>query len=338
MKPTELEIEAALRRAPQPSAPSGLKAQLTRQITLSARSPAVQPVPERSERVRSLVAPSLWLRAWWPALTAACLTLACAVTLAVQQTHIRELRRAVEELRATPAPKPAPAQPPPADTGADDAAKGRAEIQRLTALARQLTAEVGALEKLGAENRSLREQLAARAALPPEVQSEFAALAAAKEKADRSQCVNHLKQLGLAARIWGGDHGDISPPDILSMSNEVNMPMVLVCPADQGRQPATNWASFTSANCSYEYLAPSAPFTEPQRVMLRCPIHGSVTLCDGSVQQGVAKNHPESLVQRDGKLYLEPNRGGQEAAQPTEKRDALPPGAATPPATEPPSH
>ncbi len=133
MKPTELEIEATLRRAPQPPAPAGLKAQLTRQITLSARSANVQSARAQNGtwdapvgRLRSLAEPGHWLRVWWPALTAACLTLACAVTLAVQQAHIRELRRAVEELRATPAPKPPTARPQPADAGADDAAKGRA--------------------------------------------------------------------------------------------------------------------------------------------------------------------------------------------------------------------
>jgi hypothetical protein len=30
-----------------------------------------------------------------------------------------------------------------------------------------------------------------------------------------------------------------------------------------------------------------------------------VGLCDGSVQGYVAKRHPEQLVQRDGKLYLD---------------------------------
>ncbi len=338
MKPTELEIEATLRRAPQPPAPAGLKAQLTRQITLSARSADVQSARAQNGtgdapvgRLRSL-APGLWLRAWWPALTAACLTLACAVTLAVQQAHIRELRHAVEELRETPAPKPPTARPQPADAGVDDAAKGRAEIQRLTALARQLTAEVNQLEQLRGENQNLRSQLAAARQLSPEFQD----FAAAMERAQQIQCVNNLKQLGLAVRIWGEDNGDVCPQNLLSMTNEMQTPKILICPADEGRQAAESWAAFTSANCSYDYLAPSAPFTEPQRVMFRCPIHGSVTLCDGSVQQ-ISPDHADWLVRRDGKLYFAPNRGDREQAQPAEKHDAPPPAAAAPPATEPPS-
>ena len=47
-------------------------------------------------------------------------------------------------------------------------------------------------------------------------------------------------------------------------------------------------------------------------MLFRCPIHGHVCLSDGSVQAEVAKKHPDWLVQRDGKLYL------QEPAQPPE--------------------
>jgi hypothetical protein len=40
-------------------------------------------------------------------------------------------------------------------------------------------------------------------------------------------------------------------------------------------------------------------------VLFRCPIHGHITLCDGSVQARVALEHPDWLVVRKGKLYLE---------------------------------
>jgi hypothetical protein len=89
------------------------------------------------------------------------------------------------------------------------------------------------------------------------------------------------------------------------MSNELSTPKILVCPGDTNRPVAVDWASFTSANCSYEYLAPNGSPADPTRVLARCPIHGNIGLCDGSVQQRVAKDHPEWLVQREGKLYLE---------------------------------
>ena len=98
------------------------------------------------------------------------------------------------------------------------------------------------------------------------------------------------------------------------MTNEMSTPKILACPGDKTREAAKGWASYTAANCSYEYLAPAAPETEPSRVLFRCPIHGHVCLCDGSVQSYVAKQHPERLVQRDGKLYLDDSPPAVQAA------------------------
>src|SRR5258707_4470338 len=40
------------------------------------------------------------------------------------------------------------------------------------------------------------------------------ALAAAKRKAQKFNCVNNLKQVGLAFRIWSGDNGDRYPMSV----------------------------------------------------------------------------------------------------------------------------
>jgi prepilin-type N-terminal cleavage/methylation domain-containing protein len=87
------------------------------------------------------------------------------------------------------------------------------------------------------------------------------ALAAAKRKAQRINCVNNLKQIGLSFRIWGGDNGDKYPMQVSSsqggssekvwsagtttgagqcgvtnifcvMSNEVGSAKVLYCTSD----------------------------------------------------------------------------------------------------------
>src|SRR5271165_1300080 len=42
------------------------------------------------------------------------------------------------------------------------------------------------------------------------------ALAAAKRKAQKINCVNNLKQVGLAFRIWEGDNGDKYPMSLSS--------------------------------------------------------------------------------------------------------------------------
>jgi prepilin-type N-terminal cleavage/methylation domain-containing protein len=106
------------------------------------------------------------------------------------------------------------------------------------------------------------------------------ALAAAKRKAQRINCVNDLKQVGIAFRLWEGDNNDRYPMAVNTikngaleaiysalnttgpkpsynlcavfsvMSNEVNTPKILFCPADNGiwgtavRAAATNWITF----------------------------------------------------------------------------------------------
>jgi hypothetical protein len=196
----------------------------------------------------------------------------------------------------------------------DASAEMEQEINRLKELAARLRAENGQLQQLQTENVKLRAQIAAssESGLTAE---DAESLAKAKERAGAIACVNNLKQFGLAVRIWASDNSDSNPPSVLSMSNELSTPKILVCPADVNRQVAADWASFTMANCSYEFLAPAeVADIEPQRVLSRCPIHGNIGLCDGSVQR-VGKNHPDWFVERDGKLYFEPERNASVQVQ-----------------------
>jgi hypothetical protein len=332
MSTMEQEIERVLRAAPKSAPPAGLKERLLAQVRL----PGVQPA---SQAPASPLTPGGWLRRWWPLLAPATVSLACAVGLVMQQIEIRNLRQAIRGLTRDSAGKPGVGPVPASGTndalpGPDAAAQTQQEIARLKVLAGQLAGEVAQLERLRAENVKLRTELAAPPAglLKPE---ETEALAWARERAESIACVNNLKQLGLAMRTWAIDNAknrvELPPPDILCMSNEVSVPKVLVCPADRAREAAKDWASYTPANCSYEYLVSSTPDwdIEPQRVAFRCPIHGHVGLCDGSAQRGIAKEHPERLVQRGGKLYLvdpaEPDKAAP-ASQPANP----PPGGTNP--------
>jgi len=352
MSTMEQEIERVLRAAPRPPPPAGLKERLIAEVRLpAAQTPA------------SLLTPASWLHRWWPVLVPASVSLACAVTLTMQQMEIRDLKQAIQRLARDSAAK-ASAFPAPASAtndmpaGPDAAARTQQEIARLKGLAGQLTAEVAQLEQMEAENARLRTQLAQRAAGSP-TPEDADALAKAREKAESIACVNNLKRLRHGMKDWTIDHGNLTPPDMLSLTNhrykpqdvdaqwanikafmtsdkgiqvrsnlaranitpadELSMsnsiyqirdfryifrPLELVCPSDKGRQAARDWASCTAANCSYSYLAPSAPATEPLQVLLLCPIHGHVALADGSVRSGVMKDHPEWLLRRDGKLYL----------------------------------
>lgn len=92
------------------------------------------------------------------------------------------------------------------------------------------------------------------------------ALAKAKQKAQRINCVNNLKQVGLAFRIWAGDNNDRYPLRVPNaeggtqsyvnapretyrtysvLSNELSTPKVVVCPSDE-RTARTNFAMGTA--------------------------------------------------------------------------------------------
>lgn len=60
------------------------------------------------------------------------------------------------------------------------------------------------------------------------------ALAKAKQRAQTIQCVNNMKQLALAARIYAGSHNNQLPPAATwcdALSSEVASPRVFQCPA-----------------------------------------------------------------------------------------------------------
>src|ERR1043165_29493 len=90
------------------------------------------------------------------------------------------------------------------------------------------------------------------------------ALAKAKAKAQRIKCVNNLKNVGLAFRIFATDNGDRFPMEIAAseggsseyntstvsnyyhfqvLSNELSTPKIVVCPSDAGKVEATNWGN-----------------------------------------------------------------------------------------------
>ncbi len=126
------------------------------------------------------------------------------------------------------------------------------------------------------------------------------ALAAAKRKAQKINCVNNLKQVGLAFRIWEGDNGDKFPMQISSqaggasefvssynyqtttpnvpmvfgcMSNELSTAKVTYCPSDSTRTagsslfalPAGN-GTYTTNNCSY-FVCGDSSDSYPQMIL-----------------------------------------------------------------------
>lgn len=286
-------IEDLLRAAPAPRPPRNLGDTVRAGIVL-APGPAgtVQP------------GEPFWKR-WWPVLLPGAVTVALAAVVAVQELELRDLRAAAAMPVADGAPAPSAGGPGPGATPPTAGPDGdeRVELEKLRTQVRELTAALEGGEALKAENARLEAAIAAqKASQPPEMQE----LAEARDRALRIHCVNNLKQLGLAVRLYATDHQDDFPSELSQLAPYLgNAFKVLVCPADESRPVAKDAESLTAANCTYEFLAPGpGKFeTDPQRVMFPCPIHGSVGLCDGSVHM-IDANQRDRLVQRDGKLYF----------------------------------
>jgi len=130
-------------------------------------------------------------------------------------------------------------------------------------------------------------------------------------KAMQINCVNNLKQIGLEFRIWEGDHKDKYPFDVSTndggvmelvtvkdgvrqnsylilqcMSNELRSPILLVCPQDNSKVIAKDWASLSGSNISYIFPASNA-----SNVMAVCPIDGNILYEDGTVLEKSTGKH-----------------------------------------------
>jgi hypothetical protein len=137
---------------------------------------------------------------------------------------------------------------------------------------------------LRAENQRLQAERKTAAARAGVVQEEDPFRTAA-EKAERISCINNIKQICLAARIFAHDHKTNLPADFISMTNQLTTPRVLTCAGDTARTRAQSWDQFDGSSVSYEMLTPGATETDPEVVYVRCPIHNNIGLCDGSAQQ-----------------------------------------------------
>jgi hypothetical protein len=107
-------------------------------------------------------------------------------------------------------------------------------------------------------------------------------IAAARERAMAIRCVNNMKQIGLAVRLYANDNQNVFPPDLLSMKDELTTPKVLFCPST-GVQ-VQQWSEVNPTTISYQFLNPGGNESDPQKLLLTCPIHGHTGFSDGSVQ------------------------------------------------------
>jgi hypothetical protein len=111
------------------------------------------------------------------------------------------------------------------------------------------------------------------------------AFAKAKEKAQTIQCMNNLKQIGMATRLYASEHQHVYPSDFKSIEQELGSPKVLRCPADKTKTTATSFSTLSGDNISYEIVNPGMSDSDASQVYARCPIHGSELRGDGAVMR-----------------------------------------------------
>jgi len=295
-------IENILFRAPRPVVPPDLLRKIQAEIALPAgRSPG-KTIEWQNP-----------LRRWFPALAFGVLMLSCAIMAAVQANWSTNLKRQNEALRAATAALPqlreqhaALGQAQAQQDELVQLRKDNEEMHQLQTEAAQLRSLPGQIQRLQNENR----RLSATPATNTNAVTAATFFDEAQQQAERIQCVNNLKQLGLAVRIWAGDNGDKYPTSMGVMSNEISMVKVLVCPSDKSRLSSISpsWGDFQDDLSSYQFLAQPDDMTYPECITAKCPIHHNYLLADGSVQQINPEKYRE--VKRDGRLYLEPVQSG----------------------------
>lgn len=118
------------------------------------------------------------------------------------------------------------------------------------------------------------------------------ALAAAKRKAQRINCVSNLRQIGISFRMWGDDNGGKYPGQVSQaqggaqeyvysqgntaaqanysiaapfcvMSNTLDNPALINCPSDSGNGDiaATNWSQLMTGSATPPYYQPNGKTT-----------------------------------------------------------------------------
>ncbi len=300
-------IEQLLRKAPRSPAPAGLLEKLRTDIALPRR------VETRPMNATEAVP---FFRRWFPAISFSVIFLACILAIAVQTNQIAELKHEnatlqtsaqnIEQLRRDNAEYQ---RLKAAHEELERLRRDFAELQQLRTEVAQLQTQAQEMEKLRAESQQLL--AASRQQRQSSADADFFsrnddALAKARAKAESLACVNNLKQIGLAARIYANDQGDVFPASFVAMSNVLSTPKLLICPGDKARAAAHNWQEFGPANVSYEFLNPGGSETNPYVLLTRCPVHGNVGLSDGSVWQGVGLGRSFTIAVKDGKQIFTP--------------------------------
>jgi hypothetical protein len=111
-----------------------------------------------------------------------------------------------------------------------------------------------------------------------------AAFLASKGYREEVGARNYMRSLVFCmCRMYPDDHDGYLPTNFPCMSYLLATPKALVCPGDHMHRSATNWASFTTNNSSFEIVSPGARADDSNTVFLRCKIYGYVAYANGDI-------------------------------------------------------
>lgn len=163
-----------------------------------------------------------------------------------------------------------------------------------------------------AQEASIREEVEKPDPQPTQASRESAPKQ--KQEADRfHECVNHLRNIALAFRLFAADNDDNFPfnlstanggtlelckkgddsfevnsiPNFKLLAKDLGSTILLVCPSDPNKKASASFPALTSVNISYR-LKTGSEVSEsyPDEMLAWCPIHQLRVNCDGSVIKG----------------------------------------------------
>lgn len=112
------------------------------------------------------------------------------------------------------------------------------------------------------------------------------------------ECLNQLKQIGLATRLYANDNNGRFPPGFEAITNELGRASVLVCPGDLLRPRPTGFADLDWGAVSYVLDAPGRRLL-PGGVgvqIAHCRTHGHLVDSEGVVTTGTNRYPPRLIV------------------------------------------
>ncbi|MBI5383626.1 MAG: prepilin-type N-terminal cleavage/methylation domain-containing protein [Verrucomicrobia bacterium] len=110
------------------------------------------------------------------------------------------------------------------------------------------------------------------------------ALALAKAKANRANCLNNLRQIGVGFRLYANDNSEKFPWLVAqalggsldtedwadhwrACSNEMNTPKILVCPSDKDKTTADRWDRLDGNRHFSFFVGKDADENQPQSIL-----------------------------------------------------------------------